>query len=65
MQNYLYVGYAIPNTGAVVLLGDAYTDSMVSNPPQEVLDRCEVFRHLGDDAKLYDRIWTEIITSLF
>ena len=65
MQNYLYVGYAIPNLGAIALLGEAYTDSMVSNPPQEVLDRCEVFRHLGDDVKLYDRIWTEIITSLF
>jgi len=65
MQNYLYVGYAIPNLGAIELMGGDYTDSMVSNPPQEVLDRCEVFRHLGDDVKLYDRIWTEIIMSLF
>jgi spermidine/putrescine transport system substrate-binding protein len=64
MQNYQYVGYAIPNTGAVALLGDAYADSMISNPPQDILDRCEVFRHLGDDAKVYDRIWTEIITSI-
>jgi len=65
MQNYQYVGYAIPNTGAIELMGEEYTDSMVSNPPQEVLDRCEVFRHLGDDVKVYDRIWTEILTSMF
>jgi len=65
MQNYEYVGYAIPNMGAIELMGEEYTDSMVSNPPEEVLERCEVFRHLGDDVKVYDRIWTEIITSLF
>jgi len=65
MQNYLYVGYAIPNMGAIALLGDEYTDSMVTNPPQEVLDRCEVFRDLRDDVKLYDRIWTEILMSLY
>jgi len=65
MRNYQYVGYAIPNAGAIELMGDEYTDSMVSNPPQEILDRCEVFRHLGEDVKAYDRIWTEIITSLF
>ena len=65
VQNHQYVGYAIPNTGAIELLGSEYTDSMVSNPPLEILERCEVFRHLGEDVKAYDRIWTEIITSLF
>ncbi|MCL2810546.1 MAG: ABC transporter substrate-binding protein, partial [Clostridia bacterium] len=39
MQNYEYVGYAIPNTGAIELMGEDYTDSMVSNPPQDVLER--------------------------
>lgn len=62
--NYDYVGYAIPNQGAIDLMGEEYMDSPVNNPPQEVLDRCEVFVHLGDDAKVYDKIWTEIITSL-
>ncbi len=65
MQNYLYVGYAIPNVGAIALMGDQYGDSMVSNPPQEILDRCEVFRHLGDGAQVYDQLWTEIITSVY
>ncbi len=64
-QNYEYVGYAIPNIGATALLGEDYQSSPVSNPPQETLDRCEVFRHLGEDAKVYDRIWTEIVTSVY
>lgn len=61
--NYEYVGYAIPNLGAIELLGEEYLDSPVSNPPQELLDLCEVFRH-GPQAQLYERVWTEIITSL-
>ena len=64
-QNFLYVGYAIPNLGAADILGEEYADSPISNPPQDVLDRCEVFRHLGEGAKTYDRLWTEIITSVF
>ncbi len=63
-QNYEYVGYAIPNTGAIELMGADYTDSPVSNPPQELLDICEVFRHLGDEVKVYDQLWTEILTSV-
>ena len=35
----------------------------MNNPPQEVLDKCEVFRYLGEDTKLYDQIWTEIISE--
>ena len=63
-KNYEYVGYAIPNTAAIELLGEEeYNASPVNNPPQEVLDKCEVFRYLGEDTKLYDQIWTEIISE--
>ena len=63
-MNYEYVGYAIPNTAAIELLGaDEYNASPVNNPPQEVLDKCEVFKYLGDETKLYDQIWTEIISE--
>ena len=63
-KNYEYVGYAIPNTAAIELLGEEeYNASSVNNPPQEVLDKCEVFRYLGEDTKLYDQIWTEIISE--
>ncbi len=64
-MNYEYVGYAIPNKGAIELMGaDEYNASPVNNPPQEVLDKCEVFHYLGDeDTKKYDKIWTEIISE--
>ena len=63
-KNYEYVGYAIPNQAAIELLGEEeYNASPVNNPPQEVLDKCEVFRYLGEDTKLYDQIWTEIISE--
>jgi spermidine/putrescine transport system substrate-binding protein len=62
-KNYEYVGYAIPNKAAIEVLGaDEYNASPVNNPPQEVLDKCEVFKYLGEDTKLYDQVWTEIIS---
>ena len=62
-MNYEYVGYAIPNDAAIELIGEEYTASPVNNPPQEVLDKCQVFKYLGDDTQLYDQIWTEIISE--
>ncbi len=63
-MNYDYVGYAIPNMAAVELWGaEEYNASPVNNPPQETLDKCQVFKYLGDDTKLYDQIWTEIISE--
>lgn len=63
-MNYEYVGYAIPNAAAIELLGaEEYNASPVNNPPQEVLDKCQVFKYLGDDTRLYDQIWTEIISE--
>lgn len=62
--NYEYVGYAIPNTAAIELLGaEEYNSSPVNNPPQDVLEKCEVFRYLGEETRLYDQIWTEIISE--
>ena len=62
--NYDYVGYAIPNQAAIELMGaEEYNESPVNNPPQETLDKCRVFRYLGDDTQLYDQIWTEVISE--
>ena len=46
-----------------IIGADEYNASPVNNPPQEVLDKCEVFNYLGDETKLYDQIWTEIISE--
>ena len=62
--NYDYVGYAIPNTAAIELWGaEEYNASPVNNPPQETLEKCQVFRYLGENTKLYDQIWTEVISE--
>ena len=63
-MNYDYVGYAIPNTAAVELWGaEEYNASPVNNPPQETLDKCQVFKYLGDNTRVYDTIWTEVISE--
>ena len=62
-KNYEYVGYAIPNTEAIKIIGDEYNESPVNNPPQEVLDKCAVFNYLGEETKKYDQVWTEIISE--
>jgi len=63
-MNYDYVGYAIPNTAAIEVWGaEEYNASPVNNPPQEALDKCQVFKYLGDDTKLYDMVWTEVISE--
>ena len=64
-HNFEYVGYAIPNQGAIDLLGEEYLSSPVSNPPQELLDKCEIFEYLGESTRVYDSLWTEIITSVW
>ena len=62
--NYNYVGYAIPNTAAIEVWGaEEYNASPVNNPPQEALSTCQVFKYLGDDTRLYDQIWTEVISE--
>lgn len=63
-MNYQYVGYAIPNNAAIELMGaEEYNESPVNNPPQEALDNCQVFKYLGDEQRIYDQVWTEVISA--
>ena len=55
-----YIGYSIPNEGALKLLDKEITENPVAYPSQEVLNKCETFIDLGDKIKLYDRAWIEI-----
>ena len=64
-KNYEYVGYAIPNKAAIEVLGaEEYNDSPVNNPPQDVLDKCKVFRYLGEDMQLYYDVWSDFWGAL-
>lgn len=58
------IGYTTPHKGAM----EAQSDEVKNNPgaymPQEVMNKCEVYKHLNEnELKLYDEIWTEIKTT--
>ncbi|WP_270942708.1 ABC transporter substrate-binding protein [Romboutsia lituseburensis] len=55
-----YIGYSIPNTGALKLLDKEITSNPVAYPSKELLDKCETFVDLGNDIKVYDRAWIEL-----
>lgn len=51
--------YVNPNKAAFDLLPDSYKNNPASNPPEEEIKKGQLLKNLGDDAKLYDDIWTE------
>lgn len=55
-----YIGYSTPNKAAFALLDSYYTDDPVYNPPQDVLDNCEIFHDLGDFITVYNDAWNNI-----
>ncbi len=55
-----YIGYSIPNTGALELLDEEITSNPVAYPPDDILDKSETFIDLGSDIKIYDRAWIEL-----
>ncbi len=59
-QNSEYIGYSTPNAAALELMGSEYIDDPTYNPPQDVLDRCQVFHDLGDFLSVFTDAWTKI-----
>ena len=59
-QNAQYIGYSTPNKAALALMDAYYTESDVYNPPQEVLDKCEIFHDLGDFINVYNESWNRV-----
>ncbi len=55
-----YIGYSSPNKAALALLDAEMLEDETYNPPQEVLDRCEVFHDLGDFLEVYNEAWNHI-----
>lgn len=55
-----YIGYSTPNKAAMALLDASYTENETYNPPQAVLDRCEIFHDLGDFINVYNDAWSDI-----
>ncbi len=59
-RNAEYIGYSTPNKAALEQLPEEMTTNETYNPPQDVLDRCEMFHDLGDFISVYNDAWIQI-----
>ena len=59
-QNAEYIGYSTPTAAALEILGEEYINDPTYNPPQELLDKCEIFHDLGDFITVYNDAWNRI-----
>lgn len=59
-ENVEYIGYATPNTEAYKLLDIETQEDETVYPSEEVLDKCEIFKDLGNNIKLYDDSWLKV-----
>ncbi len=59
-QNSDYIGYSTPNAAALQLMRSDYIDDVTFNPPQDVLDRCQIYHDLGDFISVFSDAWTKV-----
>lgn len=52
-----------PNHKALALLPDELRNNPAIYPPQEVMERLQVFEDLGADVRRYDRTWMQVRTA--
>lgn len=60
MQNSQYIGYSSPNKAALKLMDDDWLNDEVYNPPADVLDRCVIFKDLGDFVSVFEAAWQQV-----
>lgn len=58
-----YNYYASPNQAAEPELGEEFLSDPTVYPPQEVLDRLQYIRPVGEAEALYQRLWDEVKAS--
>lgn len=63
-RNTEYIFYSTPNKAAMDRLDEYFTENETYNPPQEVLDRCEVFHDLGDFTEVFSKAWSAIKSAM-
>jgi len=54
------IRYSSPNSGAIELMGDAYSSNTTMNPSEESLVNCEYFNDIQDFITIYSALWEEI-----
>ena len=59
-QNSTYIGFSTPNKAALSLMGEEYIGDATYNPPQEILDRCAIFRDLSSFIEVFSDAWTRV-----
>lgn len=59
-QNAEYVGYSTPNKAALELLDKSITSNQLLYPSNEILNKCETFKDIGDDISKYDNAWFQV-----
>lgn len=59
-KNMLFTGYTSSNKNVKSMIDEEWASNIAAYPPQEALDRCEVFRYSPETAKLMAEYWLEI-----
>ncbi|WP_304502589.1 ABC transporter substrate-binding protein [Brevibacillus daliensis] len=60
VKNYEYIGYSNPNAKALPLHSEEYRNNTMINLSPEELSRTEWLGDVGENLKVYDRLWTEL-----
>ncbi len=63
LRNIDYVWYSTVHKEAIKEVEEFLFDNPGFNPSDDILERTEMFRDLGDSLQLYDRTWTEILAN--
>lgn len=61
-KNAEYIGYSSPSSEARKLMGEK-GQSTVAYPDLKTAPELEIFSSLGDKIKIYDELWTKVISS--
>lgn len=61
LKNTEYIGYSTTNKETMKLLDSEILNNPTAYPPDNIINRCEVFKDPGDFIREFDRIWTEIM----
>ncbi|MGI6685931.1 MAG: ABC transporter substrate-binding protein [Bacillota bacterium] len=60
LKNTEYIGYSTPHMEAKKNLPEETLNDPTAYPSEEAVNKCEIFKDLGEYLKDYDRIWTEV-----
>lgn len=61
VMNFEYIYYSTPNKAAKELLDESYQTNPAVFPDNSILEKCETFKYLGEDAEeLYSTLWKEV-----